>query len=68
MEVIGYFVSGYETSFGTVATIYVDAISDISSMTSIIGMNITSLGRGSVAYDKTGAIAIFDGWSWNAAE
>ena len=68
MEIIGYLISGYETSFGTVATIFIDSISDIASMTSIIGMNITAVARGSVAYDKAGNIAIYDGSSWNAVE
>lgn len=50
--------------------LYVDALSELDSMTMAdIGMSENiSIQPGSFAYDKTGAVSIYDGTAWNTLE
>lgn len=65
MEVKGFCVNALNTPYGIIVTLYIDAVADLASMTKIIGADIDAVTRGSIAYDKNGDIAIFDGTSWN---
>ena len=62
----GYLIDGYQTAFGTVSVIYVDDITDIASLDEVIGVSLSEIAKGSIAYDKNLKKAVWDGSEWVA--